>query len=488
LFRFFLTQISYSAEMHFSNRILIVFSVLLMALQASATQQKLLSLNFYLKQVKENHLGYQAAVLQKEGSALRLSEASLALAPTLFSTLQQSSDSKKSPFFPYDKIISNTYSLGISQTTRFGLQAKLSYLLYFTDYVGINQNYYEGKPVLELSQSLWRNHWGAEIKAIEKAQKAAVLATHFGESFKMKQLLLEAETIYWKFQYTKKNIEIQKSALERAQKIYDWSNKRVRLRLTDQADLLQAKAVLESRKLQCELALNEERATAIHFNQARGVKEMHVPETLEEIPIDPLMALTPIKNSILREDLKAAAAIEEAATANAELMSEHNKPVLEVFTSLALNGKNSTARSATLDAFKTNQPSTLIGLRLQLPLYFGTLQDARNGWLKELKSAELLYQQKQFEQEQEWTELTLTFEEAKKRYLLAQAIESAQSQKLFYEKDRLNRGRSTTYQVLLFEQDFAQSQITRLQIQTEILQIHARLKLFSEPGGSNESP
>ncbi|MBI4925389.1 MAG: TolC family protein [Bdellovibrio sp.] len=451
------------------------FASITQAKNSTATQQ---SLAQYLKQVRENHQGYLASEAIKTGTTFRMYETNLPLAPTFFSTIQLASDAKASPFLSYAKLITNTYSVGLSQTTRFGLQAKFSYNLYYTDYVGLKPSYYEGKPILELNQSFLRNSFGAETRALEETQKAVVQATHFGESFKMKLLLADAESTYWKLFYSQRNIIIQKDALIRAQKIYDWCEKRARLRLADQADLLQAKAALETRKLQLEMAINEERSNTLSFNQMRGGDQTDIITELQDTDLNTLINLIPAKSSEPRDDIKAASVLEQAAYFNAELMRERDKPVLEAFATLSLNGRNYTTGEALRDSFKIDQPTAAVGLRFSVPLDFGTIQNSRTGWLNEQKAAELIYQRKQFDLAQEWSDLTSKFEESKKRLILSQAIENAQRQKLFYEKDRLTRGRSTTYQVLLFEQDYAQSQITRLQIQTEILQINAKMKLF----------
>ena len=54
-----------------------------------------------------------------------------------------------------------------------------------------------------------------------------------------------------------------------------------------------------------------------------------------------------------------------------------------------------------------------------------------------------------------------------------------QKEKLEYEKYRFELGRTTTYQVLTFEQDYAQALISRLMIEREILSLHAQLKTYA---------
>jgi outer membrane protein TolC len=57
-------------------------------------------------------------------------------------------------------------------------------------------------------------------------------------------------------------------------------------------------------------------------------------------------------------------------------------------------------------------------------------------------------------------------------------MESAQRAKLENERVRLRQGRATTYQVLLFEQDYSQAQVSRVMTATELLSLKTQLKLY----------
>lgn len=50
--------------------------------------------------------------------------------------------------------------------------------------------------------------------------------------------------------------------------------------------------------------------------------------------------------------------------------------------------------------------------------------------------------------------------------------------KLDNERIRLRQGRATTYQVLLFEQDFSQAQAGRVLAATELIALKAQLNLY----------
>ena len=113
-----------------------------------------------------------------------------------------------------------------------------------------------------------------------------------------------------------------------------------------------------------------------------------------------------------------------------------------------------------------------------MPLDFWTASDVKEGYEKEAIGAEMKHQRKLFEQEQEWASLNKKLLEAQKRLSLATNYEDAQRAKYEYERIRHSKGRSTTFYVLQFEQDYALAQVNRLKAQTEVLGLVAQMKTF----------
>ncbi len=66
------------------------------------------------------------------------------------------------------------------------------------------------------------------------------------------------------------------------------------------------------------------------------------------------------------------------------------------------------------------------------------------------------------------------------RTALAKEIEKAQKSKLSNERARLKQGRTSTYQVLLFEQDYCASQINAINSAAQFYVLLAQKKLYGE--------
>ena len=96
------------------------------------------------------------------------------------------------------------------------------------------------------------------------------------------------------------------------------------------------------------------------------------------------------------------------------------------------------------------------------------------------QAAKLDQELKEFNARQDWADLKAQLGEAETRLRLVTELEQAQKEKLSYEKQRLSIGRTTTYQILMFEQDYANAQLATIKSKADILGILARLKSFGD--------
>jgi outer membrane protein TolC len=452
----------------------------------------LLTLQDYLVQVKQKHLGYQASQLVSQGAKERVGEASLLTSPSLISNIQYLDDQKptNNPAFLGNRTVFKGYSLGVAEQTGFGLAAKLSYTVNRIELFGVNETfvpmpkYYTAAPSLELSQSLWKNGFGSETRATARVLEAQAKATSLGESLKAKVILAEAESSYWRLAIAHELVSVAKDGVERAKKIKEWSARRASLALADKSDALQAEAGLEGKQLELQAALDEQREATKRFNSLRGQDSETALENLEAVGPEKLIELAPVERKGKREDVLAADEARKAAQAASALGREKNSPTLDIVSGYSLNGRDPAMSKSVSDASKTDQSTFSVGVKFSAPLDIGTVVSNRAGYLKEEKGAELNYQRKLFEEEIEWNELLAKFSEAKRRLKMAKEMEKVQQQKLENERARLKKGRSVLYQVVQFEQDYANSQILTLKTELQILALSAQMKTYI-PTGDN---
>jgi outer membrane protein TolC len=455
----------------------IVIVVALWVYSVSARSAETLSLDSYLHQVQGGNQNLKAAEESTQGANLRTAEAKLIFTPTLFAEAQQINDHELNALFPgaYRKVRIDTYTLGLMQQTPFGTHVSLAYTLNNADYVGAQNRFWEGAPRLEISQSLWRNFFGSESRAQKQLVEAGSLAAQYGQSFQVKATLAEAESAYIRLAAARDLVRVFKASFAQANELMQWSGRRSKLNLSENSDLFQAQANYEARNLNLQSAIDEERSAARSFNRMRNLDSDVVQEA---IVLPEIKSIAVPERALIRDDVRAAQEGTRIASAQAQLGADRNRPTLEVYASRRLNSRAGTRIEAMEQSFNSNLPTTTIGLKFQTPLLLGHSFNAIDGYKKERIAAETLSTQKIFEQEIEWKDLVQKLGEAKKRYEIAEKLVAISKKKSENERNQLKRGRSTTYQTLIFDQDLNSAEASRIQSQSEVLGILARMKTF----------
>lgn len=446
-----------------------------------------LSLQEYLDQVVKNHEGLQGSLMARDGAALHSKDGELLVAPTAFANISLSHDQKVDPLFRTSETVRNEYSLGVSQQTTFGLLARLYYTYDYQYYnflpdafsppIRVNQ----GRPTIELTQSLLKNGFGSLTRAQIEATEAGALASSFLQSYQTRGILAQAEAAYWTLSLARSSVRVAMSVLDRAKELYEWNFKRERLRLVDASDVVQSEALLKLRQLDYQQSIDNQRMACRSFNQLRGQDSDEVSENVEPLGRTLVMPTDLPARAQMREDVRAAQEQSVASQANSKLSYEKDRATLDVFVSYSTNGSDVGIGATVGDSFQTSQPTYTGGLRFAMPLDFGNLSNAKKGYNLEEEGAAKTYQRKYFDQENEWRELSQRLSEAKARLALSQTLEDIQKQKLKVERERLNHGKTTTFNVIQFEQDAAQAELGSLRAQADILQIIAQMKTFGGP-------
>ncbi len=447
-----------------------------------------LTLREYLDQVQSGSPAVRSSIETIEGTSGSAKESELVTMPRFFVSGSRTTD-RRQFYIPFmgGRTTADNFNFGLEKQFTFGLSAKLSYNLLNNQtsnlpaniFPGGVNNYSAAQSQLDFTQSLWKNFFGKETRATADLAEASSLAAHFGERFKLKQTLAQAESAYHRVAIANESVRLETELLERSQKILDWTTRRVNNHLADRIDLLQSRASLQARRISLENAKNELRSAALGFNQYRNLVSEEVPEAVSIPATGEILSLPVPSRAEDTDDLKAAGQSERIARANNEIALQKTLPDVSAFGTVAFNGQSGLQSQAMSNALTTNFPYTVFGLKLSVPLGLGDASDIRAGRVKQQLAAEQTTRQKTLESTQAFSDLSRKFNEAKERLRMADELVNLQKEKLEYEKYRFSLGRTTTYQVLTFEQDYAQSLIARLQVEREILTLHAQLKPYS---------
>lgn len=455
--------------------------------QEASGSGPVLNIRDFLNQVREKHGTYQSAEEARDAAKLYENEGHLLLSPSLFASAQNTMDKKPGTFFTYDSAVTNTYQLGVSETTSVGLSGRLYYTatdLTYTNLTalgspGENLHYLQASPVLELTLPLWRNWLGEETRnQVEQSDAQSASTTHM-QAYNMKSVLSQAATAYWNLALSRESMRVAQDAVERDEQLVKWHERRQRNGLGDKADVLQAQAALQTKLIDLKNAQDNERAFARIFNLSRGRLSSSVAEKLMPLDESFVDQIKIPERSGNREDVTASIEQSKSTTAAAEVSRQKYLPTLELYGSAALNNGNPTdVNNAYADSFRTDRPTNTIGIRLNAPLDLGLISNVRQGWAKEKKSAELTAQRKLLEQENDWNDLVDKFHQSQERFGLYQKLEKKQKEKFDYERARRTAGRTTTQQVLNFELDYEQAQLGRIQSLSDMLLVYSQMKMY----------
>jgi outer membrane protein TolC len=446
-----------------------------------------LTLNEYLVQVQTKNKGQIGIEKQAEAAGLKWYEGDLIFTPQFFVEARVGSDGKPAnpPFLTYDKINIENYSAGFSQQFTFGLQGRLYYQFDHTKYVnapllnGLMNDFYDTRPILEFSMPLWKNGFGRAAKAQQSTIQESNRVEEYNAIALSKSTQMDAENTYWALTVAREVLRIQVTALHQAESILNYVSKKAHMKLGEDGDILQAEALVASRKLELRKAESEEQLARKNFNAMRGLSSDEVADSLDLIPYDSLqeMKISDTRPAD-RYDIKSAEAQVSLAVANSKLIEERNKPSFEIYGNYALNGRSATFGDAVTNLSTSSRVTQFIGFRFNMPLDFSAASKARSGARLTEEAQQEQYVQKKILQDRDWKTLVQRFSDSKDALLLANRLVEAQTKKLKNENVRLKQGRATTYQVLLFEQDQSQAELMRVQLTQQILAIRSSVKLY----------
>jgi outer membrane protein TolC len=453
------------------------------------THAHALSLEDYLNEVRANNRAVRGYKISTEAKELRRDEGKLFFKPSFFLTGEYYDDQRptNSIVFQGNQTLRHTVRAGLSQNFSTGTKATISYNYYKTQINGVSptlipkNKFFDVAPQIEITQSLWRNFLGSEFEATVDAQIAQVDAQRWNEQYLAKQTLINAENAYWQLYVAQTSLKVLEDSLQRAKKIRDWNANRVRNNLTDESDLVQATANVQSREIELQDIRTDIETALRQFNSIREVEgEVVNLEGSKGKDSSYILDATVPQKMKMREDVRAFLAQKNFAIANAELGRQRNRPNLELYASYSMNGRDANSyRDAKDQAFSNTRPFSIYGIRFSTPIDFSSLNDYKQAYANEVTASELQFKRKAYEVDREYEILQERFANFKQRLKLMQEFVVIQDKKLKVEKRRYDQGRTTTFQVLQFEQDFANAQLLKLRFERELIAVYNQLKLFS---------
>jgi outer membrane protein TolC len=289
-------------------------------------------------------------------------------------------------------------------------------------------------------------------------------------AFQREESLYNAKAAYWRLAFARAEMDIRHDTLDRSEKIWEWTKRRVARNLADPPDALQAEASVKVAELDLQVAQENEKSARLAFNRFRSEPDDTVSEQLETLE-DSLSNLKADIPADLpdRLDLKAVQDSTQQQKATYDQAYQNIYPDITATASWRGNGLDPSFSYANQVAFGPDHPTWTLGAQFNLSLDVFTAQRTADGYQKNYQSAILALKDKQIEVGQEWKDLQDHLTDVEKRLVMATQIEVIQKNKADQEKTRLELGRTTQFQLLSFENDYALARLNKLSLILEKL-------------------
>ena len=456
-------------------------------------QENFLSLEQYLQQVQNKNLNIISYNQQQVSNENLAKKSELITAIKLYGFSQRSfaEQNKALQLFRYSKLYNQNNQIGLNYQSSYGFETDLTYSLNNTNYkdLSLNNNNNplfksnsQGTSSIELNVSLWQNFLGSKTKASIESVQSQYQSAKFNFIGLSLQEKIEAEIAYWYLFYCQKNSTIQQQALVSAGKILDYLNKKAQMTLAETNDVLQAKAMVQNKKLAVSQAQNQLEQAKLIFNQKRNIFNQEVSEKISMPNISDLQ--TNVFQAIRDKQTPFLLAQKNKMQANialANLEKQNQKPVLNLYGSYARNVAEVNARQAFTNSLNSNNraDSGDVGIKFSMPLNFMLTNQIIEGAEQQIIAEKNQYQHQQLQSEIAWQNLNINGTALQENLKLALEIVQIQKNKLNQERLLLKKGRTSTYQILMFEQDFSLAEANLWQIVYQLQQTIANRQIYS---------
>ncbi len=443
-----------------------------------------ISLKQYIDMAHAKDPSAQSADMAFEGSKLIQNSASLITGVNLIANGSYLSDGRPTvnAAFMGDKTLNNSYAFGLQQQTSFGLMWTVSQNYSYTkinnaSFLSVPE-YYDAYPKLELSIPLWRNLLGAETKANIGQAEDQLKVQRLNSELVRIQKESEIKDAYFSLCTQQKYYEIQKDSLQRAERILTWAQSRVTRNLSDKSDLYQTQALVSSRQLELSAALVKLKETSRAFNSFLEIDSDTVTYKLADDEIKTSELELSKQQAKARLDLVLQKEIIKATESSYLAQKEKNKPSLNLSMQYLKQGRDTAASAAQDKIFSENKDYQLVALTFNIPLDLSNLSNSKEGYAL-LANSQILAEKARSKNESiQWKNAVDQAELLASQLKIVRELESIQKSKADLERSKYNNGRSTTYQVLMFEQDYVNSRNQRLNVELQTRKFITSLEMY----------
>lgn len=446
-----------------------------------------LSFDGFRTSIELNSLKISSLKSEERGAGFESAQARFLTTPQAFVDAQTSRDKSPvlAPEFSGTERNGDVLRWGLQSQTSFGLKPRV---FAFTENQNVSGVSSLPNPDLRLRRngygvegelSLWKNAFGRDVRGQRDSLVALTDSKRHLAEASLESLKVEAEGIYFETVFFKEAIIIQQELIRQGERLVSWTKDQSNNRLLESVHVAQAMASHQARKIGLISMSQQLKANLYKISQLCG---REVSEDIELESLDSLLEKLSQPQNLNRQKitLKALAKAVEAERISIELANENFKPDLSLkaqYLTFTNDGKNDdTARCQSTEDCRTLNVSLNFTFPLDLPSK-AEGASAANSRIEGLK--------KNLEAEVQNSQVEIRQIEAQARAFKDQ-IESlkmligAQELRLRKERERQSRGRATTFDLIISEQDLGESKISLAEAKMRYASTISQFKLFEE--------
>ena len=458
---------------------------------SSNSPPKLVSIGDVLNFARQNGSEFKAIQYEFEALELDIESREKVLSPTISSSISRSWDRRESlTSASATRQQSTLSSLAVEKPFSTGttVGALLGYEWAQSPRTTPNRNTLIDWEVF-LSQSLWRNGFGRETKARRAGDSWERRERRFANLLEAQNYLVAIETYYWSWVFAEKEKNIRRANLERSQRIESWVARRLRLSAAETSDLLQARSLVETRKLQMKNVENRIRSVMAQFESSLpGLDIRSLTPNLQEFSEARKLESLVVNEGVNSRITSLGSIIQSAKAARlesrAEQASSASDPDLEPSLRHGRNGIDGSEARARSEAFSAKNRYSEVALTLSSSLDFSLMRASARAAKLQAEADAIRASRLKSESEINWQDLERESLALSDQIQTARGLARIQQQKADAERTRFEKGRSTAFQAITFEQEAAEAELRVWELELNLRKLEAKARVYGRFEGA----
>ncbi len=343
---------------------------------------------------------------------------------------------------------------------------------------------------LGVSQSLWQNSFGRQTRLRRQRDDNELRNRLLTLMQERQNILIEFELIYWDINYARQEVTIRQENLERSRRIFSWIKERYDRSAAESVDLLQGQTLVASRELQLQLSEDNFKTLQARLSEKMLGGRDFIPDP-EELKKDrELSTLTAIADfappdPVLIETLQSKAKA-DFLKATADLESDKLRPILEIGYAYGQQGLDTSFSRAHRESFSRHNNYHEVGVVFSMPLDLSLISKSRRSREATTQAQQLRAAKFSRQSDVQWEDLARTVQEQKQRVATAMKLAELQKDKGQQERVRYEKGRSTAFVAISFEQEAAEGDLLVLQLLAQLRRSEAQARLYVTNSGGGK--